>query len=67
MKNIFKYTGISNRAWNNFVDKGKVDDRIIRIIAFRIIEGTQLTERELAIFYSKTAEINEMLITLKRK
>ena len=63
--NIFKYTGISNKAWNNFIDKGMVDDRVIKIISFRIIEGTKLTEREMAIFCSKTAEINESIRKIK--
>ena len=65
MKNIFKYNGISNKAWNKFIDKGIVDDTVIRIISFRIIEGTKLTEREMAIFCSKTAEVNERIRKIK--
>lgn len=60
-----KYNGISNNAWNKFIDLGHVDDKIVNIISLMVIEGIKLTEREMAIFCSKTAEINETIRKMK--
>ena len=65
MTGFFKYNDVSNRAWQNFIDKGEVSERILRIISFAIIENRKLSERELAIFYAKTSDINQMIVEIK--
>ena len=65
MDKIFKYENISSEDWDKFIDLGKVSDKIINSISLRIKNNNKLTEREMAIFYSKTSEINETIIKLK--
>lgn len=65
MDKIFKYENISSEDWDKFIDFGKVSDEIINSISLLIKNGNKLTEREMGIFYSKTAEINEAIIKLK--
>ena len=64
---FFRYRDVSDSQWQNFIDKGIVSDRLIKIISFAIIENRKLSERELAIFCSKTAEINDMIIQVSKK
>ena len=61
MNSFFKYNGISNRAWDRFIDFGQVDNKILVRITQKIMESKELNEREMAIFTSKTSLINEMI------
>lgn len=52
---------ISDKDYNNFVDKGIVSDIILDIIANKVINKETLSPREMAIFTAKTGEINEII------
>lgn len=67
MKLFFKYRDVTDRDWNAFIDQGLVPDRLIRIIAFKIIEAKELSEREMAIFCAETGKINEMIIKVSKR
>jgi hypothetical protein len=58
---------ITDSQYERFVDTGKVSDSMIRIIAFKIIKGEKLDEKELAIFYNKTSLINETIANVAKK
>jgi hypothetical protein len=58
---------ITDSQYERFVDTGKVSDSMIRIIAFKIIKREELNEKELAIFYSKTSLINEIIASVAKK
>jgi hypothetical protein len=57
---------IGDKTYKKFIDTGKIPDRIIYSISLKIIKGSELTEREEAVFYAKTSEINEMIIHLSK-
>jgi len=67
MKTFFKYRDVTDRDWNIFIDQGLVPDRLIRIVAFKIIENKELSEREMAIFCAETGKINEMIIKVSKR
>jgi hypothetical protein len=52
---------ISDKHFNRFVNENKVCKRILRRIAFNIIEGNTLTTRALAIYKEKTEEIENII------
>lgn len=52
---------ISDDDFNKFVDKGEVNDDILKSIANKIKDGKNLSIREQSIFTGKTGEINEIL------
>jgi hypothetical protein len=52
---------VSDSDYNNFIDTGNVDDRIINRIATNIKNNKKLSKREFEIFNDKTSEINEKL------
>ena len=58
---------ITDSQYEMFVDTGKVSDLILRTIAFKIIKREELNEKELAIFYSKTSLINEIIASVAKK
>lgn len=61
MWNPFRPVKVTDKIYNKFIDTGKVPKRIIRLIALKLIEETELNWYELTIFYGKTAEINETI------
>ena len=56
---------VNEKVYKHFIDTGKVHPAIIRLIAVKMIGQEQLTMYEQAIFFDKTAEINQELIKLK--
>jgi hypothetical protein len=58
---------ITDSQYEKFVNTGKVSDLMMRIIAFKIIKREELNEKELAIFYSKTSLINEIIASVAKK
>lgn len=65
--NIFKPVELTDKIYNKFIDTGKVPDSIIRLIAFKIIERKVLTEKEMAVFYACTGEVENMLAKITKK
>lgn len=55
---------LTDKIYKNFIDNGVVPKGIIKLIAIKCIKNEKLSEQELAIFYSATAEINETIIML---
>ena len=53
---------ITDREWEEFVETGKVEDEILEIIATRIINWCELTEREIAIYDELNEQIEEIII-----
>lgn len=62
--NPFKHKEVTEKVYNHFIDTGEVDPSIIKLIAVKIVNEEQLTNYEHAIFFDKTAEINEELTKL---
>ena len=58
---------VTPKIYQHFVDTGKVPADVLKMIAFKISENEKLTNLEIAIFAGKTAEINELLIVIKKK
>jgi len=67
IKDFFRPIQVTDRIWNQFVDRGQVPDSIIRLLAFKTIKRENLTEREFAIFCAKTDAINNMIIQVTTK
>ena len=63
--NALRPKEVSERVYKHFIDTGEVDPKFIKLIAFKIMNQEQLTEYEQAIFFDKTAEINQELINIK--
>lgn len=61
--NKFEET-ISDKEYNDFIDKGKVSQNRINSIVNKIKNKEQLNEKEIAIFNDKTSEINQKLIKI---
>lgn len=57
---------IGNNEWERFVDDGLVYDMRLRSIAVKITKSITLSLREKAIFESKTKEVNEIIIKIKK-
>jgi hypothetical protein len=58
---------IGDKTYKKFIDTGKIPDRIIYSISIKIMKGLELSEREETVFYTKTGEINEMIVHLSKK
>jgi len=52
---------ITDEIYNNFVDNNEVPEEILNSIANKVINRTELSQREVSIFNSKTSEINEII------
>ena len=63
--NPFRSNEVNERVYKHFIDTGEVHPSIIRLIAVKMMNQEQLTGYEQAIFFDKTAEINQELIKLK--
>jgi hypothetical protein len=58
---------ISLRAYNKFIDTGKISDAILENIAKKVIKNETLNERESTVFFSKTLEVNEIISKLHKQ
>lgn len=56
---------VADEEYNNFIDKGEVSSSRINSIADKVKKQQQLSERENAIFTSKTAEVNKVIADKK--
>jgi hypothetical protein len=54
------------KIYNSFVDTGNISKEILKIISIKIIQNKSLNEMEKAIFFSKTGEINQIIIELSK-
>ena len=52
---------ISDTEWNAFVNGGNVTEERLKSLANMVINGDAMSEREVAIFTGKTAQINEIM------
>jgi hypothetical protein len=66
IKDWFSPIKVTKRIWDRFVDSGEVPVSIIRLLAFKTMKGESLTDQEFAIFCSKTAEVNDMIIQVSQ-
>jgi hypothetical protein len=55
---------VNEKVYKHFIDTGEVDPSIIKLIAVKIVKQEPLNKYEHAIFFDKTAEINEELTNL---
>ena len=67
LTNLFRKVRVTNRIYNKFIDTGKVPNNILTLLALKVIEKKELNEKELAIFFSKTSEINEVIVDISKK
>ena len=67
LTNLFRKVRVTNKIYNKFIDTGKVPNDIITLLALKVIEKRELNEKELAIFFSKTSEINEVIVDISKK
>lgn len=67
--NLLKYfqpVRVTDKIYNCFVDTGRVPDDIIRLLAFKVMGAKDLSVTEQAIFFCKTAEVNEMIVKITK-
>lgn len=58
---------ITENDFEKFVETGKVSQRILKLIATKVMLGEELDSYETAIFYGLTMEINKMILKLTTK
>lgn len=56
-----KVDDITDEEYNTFIDKGQVTEERLNDIAEKVKSKTELTDKETAIFTSKTGEINDII------
>jgi hypothetical protein len=61
MWNIFRPVTLTDKLYENFVDTGYVPERIIRLLAFKIVKAEALTKEETAVFIEYASEIEDMI------
>ena len=67
MWNIFRPVTLTDKLYKNFVDTGYVPERIIRLLALKIVKAEALTQEETAVFIEYTSEIEDMIKVLTEK
>ena len=67
MWNIFRPVTLTDKLYKNFVDTGYVPERIIRLLAFKIIKAETLTKEEMAVFIEYTSAIEDMIKVLAKE
>ena len=63
---IFTKKDISTREYNKFIDTGKISNAILERIAIKVMKNETLDEKESTVFFSKTSEINEIILKLHK-
>jgi len=64
---IFSKKDISTREYNKFIDTGKISNAILEKIARKVMKNEKLDEKESTVFFSKTSEINEIILKLHKQ
>jgi hypothetical protein len=67
MWNIFRPVTLTDKLYQNFVDTGYVPERIIRLLALKIIKAETLTKEEMAVFIEYTSAIEDMIKVLAKE
>jgi len=62
----YKFAKVTDKIYNKFIDTGQVPDNIIKLLAIKLMKNETLNEKELAIFYATTSEINNMIVVLSK-
>ena len=62
----YKFAKVTDKIYNNFIDTGQVSDNIIKLLAIKLIKNETLNEKELAIFYATTSDVNNMIVILSK-
>lgn len=63
----FFRTRVTDKIFDQFVNTGEVPDRILRMIAFKVIKREQMSNNEMAIFIGKTEDINKLIVEITMK
>jgi hypothetical protein len=63
---LFQTKDISSRDYDKFIDTGKVSEAILQRIAKKVMKQEKLETRETAIFFSKTSEIDQIILKLHK-
>jgi|688.fasta_scaffold1097022_2 hypothetical protein len=58
---------LTDNLYKIFVDTGYVPERIIRLLAFKIIKTETLTQEEMAVFIEYTSEIEDAIKVLTKE
>lgn len=64
---LFRRGSVSDRVYKVFIDTGKVPSRIIRLLALKVMKNKKLNEKETAIFFGITSEVNQMIVVISKK
>ncbi len=62
----YKFAKVTDKIYNKFIDTGQVPDNIIKLLAIKLMKNETLNEKEIAIFYATTSEINNMIVVLSK-
>lgn len=62
----YKFAKVTTKIYNKFIDTGYVPDNIIRLLAIKLIKNEPLNDKELAIFYANTSDVNNMIVVLSK-
>jgi TnpA family transposase len=64
MKFSLKKSFSAKDEYEKFIETGKVSEKTLLRIARKLSKSETLTDMERAIFFSKTGEVNEILISI---
>lgn len=64
---LFRRGSVSDRVYKVFIDTGKVPSRAIRLLALKVMKNKKLNEKETAIFFGITSEVNQMIVAISKK
>ncbi len=66
LASLIRQESITESDWKIFIEEGFVRTKILLHIAKQIINHESMNEKELAIFYAKTKEINQIIIDIQK-
>jgi hypothetical protein len=61
MLDIIKPVALTDKLYKKFIDTGYVPEKIIRLLAFKIVKAEALTKEETAVFIEYVSEIEDMI------
>ena len=65
--NFFNRVEVTDRVYKKYIDTGRAPEKIIKLLARKVMKNEKLNEKEMAIFFGMTSEINQMIVALSKK
>ena len=64
---LFRKVEVTDKIYKKFIDTGKAPEKVIRLLAFKIMKNEELNKKEMAVFFGMTSEVNQMIVALSKK